>query len=78
MKIMEEIMCGGSEANILGKSVNVYMGYYGGSITIGDNTYSVNKEQGNTTAGEMLEILSSYHPKELAQLVIDLIDNADE
>lgn len=73
-------MCGGSQTKFLGHDVSVYMGYHGGSITIGDKFYSaVKKDSPNEiSAGEMIELLSKYSSKELANLIVDLIDNADE
>ena len=70
-------MCAGSAAKIRGKDVSVYMGYYGGSMTVDEFTYKV----GDRTEGsreELIEKLCKYKKAELAELFADLIENAEE
>jgi hypothetical protein len=70
-------MCAISEAKIRGKEVDIYMGYYGGDMSVGDTNYSVglNKE-GNRS--DFIAGLSKYSSKELATLFADLVENAEE
>lgn len=71
-------MCAGSEAKIRDKDVDVYMGYYGGEITIDGKKYSQRKDEGNMSKSEMVKYLSEYNKEELALLIVDLIQNSEE
>ena len=71
-------MCAGSESKVLNEEVSLYMGYYGGNISVGDKHYNVKEDEGNVDAGEMIKILSSYSSDKLAELIIDLVNNSEE
>ena len=69
-------MCAGSEGKIKDKEVDIYMGYYGGSLSVGDDHFSVNG--GNKTEEEMIEILSKYDSADLARLMVELVRDSNE
>ena len=75
-------MCAGSQGEIRDAPVEVYMGYYGGMIRVGDARYSVDsaggRENGNTSEDEMVALLSGYEPGELARLFVGLVRDSDE
>ena len=71
-------MCAGSEAEIRGKKVSLYMGYYGGNISIGDIKYDVDKKKSKVSREELISCLEGFEKHELAILIADLIDNSDE
>lgn len=66
--------------------VSLYMGYYGGHITVCNNYYSIHSknesldDQGYSCISkvDMIIKLSQYSSQELAQLIINLVDNASE
>ena len=70
-------MCAMSEAKLRDKDVNVFMGFFGGGMSVGSLTYSV----GDTKEGNRIDLiteLSEYSSAELATLFADLIENAEE
>lgn len=68
-------MCAGSNTNLKQHKVELYLGYYGGKITIGDVTF----KQGNTTERRrMFEFLSNFEKNDIISMFLDLIDNSDE
>lgn len=70
-------MCASSNAQIRNHDVSVYMGYYGGAITIGDLVeYDVSQSEG--TKDELIACLDKFKKVELTTLIADLIDNAAE
>ena len=69
-------MCAESDAEIRGKKVSVYMGYYGGNISIGDLEYDVDGKQ--ATREDLISCLNEFTKEELSILIADLIDNSDE
>lgn len=71
-------MCAGSESKLGNEDVDIYMGYYGGSITVGDLHYSVNTKETECTKEEMIAALGKYSKEELAACIVDLIDNSNE
>lgn len=59
--------------------VSVYMGNWGGSVSVGESVYSTSeKHEGNMTRAEMVALLSQRTAAELAEMIVDLTDNADE
>jgi len=77
-------MCARSEAKLRAGDVEVYMGYYGGYISIGEKKYisedciRVNKHDILITKPELMGILRRHKKKELCEMIVELIDNADE
>ena len=74
-------MCGMSDAKLRDKEVDMYFGYYGGSMEIGDVRldFGDGKTYGeNISKEEMRDILDGYSSTELAQLIVDLVENACE
>ena len=76
-------MCAGGNTTIRKEEVSLYMGYYGGSLTIGNLTYDVenearNRDQKSCTRKEMMDKIKSFTKEEIAQMIIDLVDNSEE
>lgn len=75
-------MCAGSDAKLNGIGVSLYMGYYGGRITIGDNAFEKADYKGHRedslSPDEMVKFLSTFSASKLAQLIVDLVENSDE
>ena len=81
-------MCAGSEAKIGGVDVIVYMGYYGGSITLGDTQgkYRYNdkgrvkvwEDENLVSREEMATRLLKFKKREIVEMILELIDNANE
>jgi hypothetical protein len=76
-------MCGGSEGKIRDKAYDVYLGYYGGTLTINGITLSVTPNEhgpGKSIEGldDMRKYLKSYKKDELVEFIIDIIMHGDE
>lgn len=71
-------MCAESDAKLRGKEVRIYMGYFGGDISVGDMVYDVDKEKSKCTREEMIAELENYEKEELAACIVDLIDNSED
>jgi hypothetical protein len=60
------------------------MGYYGGTLTVGDKYYKakvaeeVSRNIGNTSEEEMISLLSQYSSNELATLLVELVRDSQE
>ena len=69
-------MCAGSNGTIRENDVTVSMGYYGGNITIGDIEYTdtSTKEERNA----MAQFMMKFKKTELVNVLLDLIENAEE
>jgi len=76
----ECIMCAGSNAKIGETEIEVYMGYYGGSLYIGDKAYHQIMTTGENVLSreEAIRLLTAYGAEALAVLLVDLIDNSEE
>lgn len=83
-------MCGGSITELKGKAVSVYLGYHGGSIQYGDDIYrwtwgstyeeakAKDSEEVTLMREKMKGVLSSLSSEDLAEMILRIIDNADE
>lgn len=82
-------MCGMSTGKIHDGEVKIVFGYYGGFLTIETPEGRIEYENANHTdnhdlviepmePGKALNYLSQFSSQELAALIIQLIDNADE
>lgn len=80
-------MCAGSDGKLGELEVDVYMGYYGGRLTVGDVTYEQetavpDKERaeyrGPTAREKMVSTLLQFTPGQLADLLCQLVENANE
>lgn len=68
-------MCAGSNTIIKNEEVNVYMGYYGGRLSIGNINYKDNNVKERPV---MAAKLKSFKKDDLIEMILNLIDNADE
>ena len=73
-------MCAISEVKLRESDVAVYMGYWGGSIKIGEEEYSTNPNDVDVTItrDRMTAILLSFDRFELADLLLRILENAEE
>lgn len=72
-------MCASSETTLKGKAVSVYMGYYGGSLSVGNKTFSVNaKGEPTVSEEEMIGILAKHKAKDLARMIVELVRDSEE
>ena len=74
-------MCGYSSAKIRDEKVHLGIGYYGGNLEIGNDSYKVDPGKASTMTKErtkMKEKLESYSKAELAEMILEFVDNADE
>jgi hypothetical protein len=74
-------MCAGSGAKIGELEVGVYMGYYGGSIDIGDIKYKVNEKDPEKEMEGRAAVkakLMEFSSEQLTELILDLVKNSDE
>lgn len=74
-------MCAVSEVKIGDFEVRVYMGYYGGEITVRDDVFDVNiKDEQEKLAirKKIKDLLSGFSSIELAELILELIENSYE
>ena len=74
-------MCAGSKAKVGETAIDVYMGYYGGRLDIGNRRYYQDKAHPNAadfSREEAIRLLTAYGAEALAVLMVDLIDNSEE
>ena len=79
-------MCANSEAKLRGHCVTLYLGFYGGEITIGTGDSQMHYTESESEfrkpsthdAAQFVAELSQYKASELAQLIYDLIHNSGE
>ena len=69
-------MCATSDAKIGEVSIDIFIGYCSGTISIGDFEYDADGT--GATREELVERLMKFRKAELATMIADLIDNADE
>ncbi|MCK5608502.1 hypothetical protein KAR91_41860 [Candidatus Pacearchaeota archaeon] len=69
-------MCGYADVETKKGEVSLYLGYYGGSVTIGDVKY----EQGGSeeSKAKMKEALKTYTKNQLIDLIVGFADEAEE
>lgn len=76
------IMCGMSTGKLQELDVDVSLGFYGGFLSIDTPdskiTYERRIQEPAQSPDEALNYLSQFSSQELAALIIQLIDNADE
>jgi len=76
-------MCSGSHAMLRDKSVDVYMGYHGGNFTVdsvGENCACFRVDSNGVVEGkeEVRKLLMKHKKAEIVEMVLELIENADE
>lgn len=81
-------MCGISSFKIGKETADVYLGYYGGSLSFDDIDYEAEADDSRYTqddkykkeveADKMRERLSSFTKEELIDAFIDMVDNGQE
>ena len=82
-------MCGISSGKLGGNEVDFYIGYFGGSIKIGNRPYYLSsthhdrlmsRERKYTILSreEIIKIFNGYSVKELSELIVDLVENGEE
>jgi hypothetical protein len=71
-------MCSGSRAKIKREKVDIYMGYDGGSLRIGDIIYEQTDihQSSQYERKIMINKLNTFTKSELIEMFLDLIDNA--
>lgn len=71
-------MCAQSEGKLRDAEVDVYMGYFGGSLKFGNFSYSNHPEEQEGTRQGLIDKLKEYSAEELSVLIADFLDNAEE
>ena len=74
-------MCAGSNTKLRGEEVGIYMGYFGGHISIGDLHYyaEINENKSKSCSkGEFINKLKTYTKDEIANMILDLVENSEE
>ena len=73
-------MCAGSSSKLGDKNVSVYMGWHGGSLSVGEAHYTVNPNHKGTKVSEeeMVKLLQGYRSEDLARLLVELVRDSDE
>ena len=72
-------MCAVSEAQIGNEHVEIYMGYFGGSIKVGALQFKVDADIASIEHyRKVTEKLSRYPSDQLAALLMDLVRNSKE
>jgi len=70
-------MCGWSSGKINGVDANLDIGYYGGSIEIGDFKYGVGDYE-NGSKSELIAFFEKFDKIKIIEMLADLIENAEE
>jgi hypothetical protein len=71
-------MCAGSKTKLGSDDVSLYLGYYGGRLTVGDKTFSNCENDKTVTFDEMVSVLAGLGADTLARMVVELVANGDE
>lgn len=71
-------MCASSYTILQDEKVDVYMGWHGGSISIGEINFSVYEGEESCSKEELIEKLVKHTKTEIATMICDLIENANE
>ncbi len=75
-------MCAGSSGKIGDKKCSIYMGYYGGSLRIGDALYTVDtadRERECMSETEMIDYMTkNYTAQEIATMIVQMVRDSDE
>lgn len=75
-------MSGRVEIRLRGKPHSLYIGLAGGSLKIGRMDYAVRTDgypaEGSCTWSEMRRLLKTYTNDELIDLILGLVENAEE
>lgn len=73
-------MCASSSAKWGEKNVRLYMGYYGGKLTIGDIGYKqdAKKDEKKKQRRKMRRLLMKHTAGELTSLILGFVDNSVE
>ena len=74
-------MCGESGFMVNGLGVDVFLGYYGGSFSIGNKRYGeceAKRDEPNCTRKAMIGHLEKYDSHDLAEIIVRMVDNANE
>ena len=71
-------MCGFGESN--DQNVNIYLGFYGANLEVGDLLYQVQGENTQPTTKEEMtkHIMDNYTYEEFIQKILECIDNGSE
>ena len=72
-------MGGIAEVEINGKDAEIFLGYYGGTIKIGDKEYGEYDENPvGVKRAEMEKELNKYKKSEIIRLILDFVDAGRE
>ena len=78
-------MCGRSEAEIDGAEVRIYLGWFGGTLRVGDVIYNTDghysdfpSEEPPDDPEEIRGALAVYSKEQIIGLLVDLTNNARE
>lgn len=71
-------MCGCSWGKVRDKDVNLFIGYEGGNINIDDGDIIYTDESGEERRKEFIEQICKYKKIEIANMLADLVENAEE
>ena len=71
-------MCASTEAKIRDNAVHVGLGYYGGTISIGNLDYWHDDKTSPNTKDEIIECLGRFKKSELIALIVDLVEGSLE
>ena len=76
-------MCAGSKTTIQGEEVGVYMGYYGGSMQIGDIDYDTgdkdcSRKNMAQNRRKLIIRLNTFTSDDLSEMIVQLVENSEE